>query len=354
MSLFLALCIIALTTLYFYLSIKLNYWKSRDIPHMKPSFFTGNINGVGTYLHLVEKIGQVYDKYKFENKFCGFYLLQDPRLLILDLNLVKSILVKDFNYFEDRGIYHNEKDDPLSAHLFAIDGAKWKSLRQKVSSTFTCYKIKMMFPIVAGFSNDLVKLVDELSENSVGIDIKQICVRYTADVIGACGYSLDCNALKDEHAEILQFQSFFDLEGITRTMMIFANTFPCFSKFIGLKVIPKKLTQFFMNFIKQSCKFRKINDVQQTDFLNLIMEDNANSSEMAKHAFMFIIAGFETSSTTMNYAFYELAYRQDIQEKLRNEINEVLSQHNNELTYDALMEMSYLDKIVHGKVILFN
>lgn len=35
----------------------------------------------------------------------------------LDLEIVKSILTKDFNHFPDRGTYYNEKDDPLCMYI---------------------------------------------------------------------------------------------------------------------------------------------------------------------------------------------------------------------------------------------
>lgn len=40
----------------------------------------------------------------------------------MDLELVKNILIKDFKIFADRRVYNDEENDPLSAHLFAIDG----------------------------------------------------------------------------------------------------------------------------------------------------------------------------------------------------------------------------------------
>lgn len=72
--------------------------------------------------------------------------------------------------------------------------------------------------------------------------------------------------------------------------------------------------------------------------------------EGAAQAFVFILAGFETSSTTATFALYELALNQNIQDKLRDEIERVLKKHHNQLTYDCLMEMHYLHQVVSGKL----
>lgn len=50
----------------------------------------------------------------------------------------------------------------------------------------------------------------------------------------------------------------------------------------------------------------------------------------------------------MTLALYELAYRTEIQDKLRKEINDVLERHNDEINYDAINEMTYLDQVVNG------
>lgn len=52
----------------------------------------------------------------------------------------------------------------------------------------------------------------------------------------------------------------------------------------------------------------------------------------------------------MTLALYELAYRKEIQDKLRKEINDVMKRHNNEITYDAIHEMNYLDQVVNGMI----
>lgn len=46
-------------------------------------------------------------------KFVGIFFGLKPVFMPLDLEIVKNILIKDFNHFTDRGEYINEKDDPI-------------------------------------------------------------------------------------------------------------------------------------------------------------------------------------------------------------------------------------------------
>ena len=70
---------------------------------------------------------------------------------------------------------------------------------------------------------------------------------------------------------------------------------------------------------------------------------------IAAQAFVFYVAGFETTSTTMTFCLYELARNPNIQERVRNEIDTVLERHGGNITYEAISEMEYLDKVVSGE-----
>lgn len=71
--------------------------------------------------------------------------------------------------------------------------------------------------------------------------------------------------------------------------------------------------------------------------------------EILAQSALFFLAGFETSATAITFALLELALNQDVQDKLRNDITEVLEQHDGEITYEAIMDMKYLDMTIHGK-----
>jgi hypothetical protein len=72
-------------------------------------------------------------------------------------------------------------------------------------------------------------------------------------------------------------------------------------------------------------------------------------NSLAAQAFVFFVAGYETSSTSMTFCLYELSLHQDIQDRLRQEIDVVLNKHDSKLTYEGIQEMEYLDKVVSGK-----
>jgi cytochrome P450 family 6 len=70
---------------------------------------------------------------------------------------------------------------------------------------------------------------------------------------------------------------------------------------------------------------------------------------LAAQAFVFFFAGFETSSTTLTFCLYELSLHQDIQDRVREEIDVVLRKHDGKITYEAILQMEYLDKVVSGE-----
>lgn len=306
MIVLLTLLVGVVTVLYLLLRRKLNYWQDRGIPCLEPSLLLGNLDGVGQKIHNNANVQLVYEKFKIENKICGYYLLQSPHLIILDLDLVKSILIKDFNNFVDRGMYNNPDEDPLSGHLLAIEGDKWRKFRNKLSPTFSSGKMKMMYPIIQSYSQDLVNLVEQLSSatDTKGFDIKNVCTRFTADVIGSCGFGLECNALKDENSEMLKMGEFFDLrDPWVRLNFFFVNVFPNLAKRLGMKVTPKFIVDFFMPVIKQTYDYRVNNDVKRNDFMSLLIqimksgqEDGSSTetmtfNELAAQAFLFFVAG---------------------------------------------------------------
>lgn len=55
-----------------------------------------------------------YYDLKGKGKFGGIYFFTNPVAFVTDLDFLKNVLIKDFQYFQDRGMYYNEKDDPLS------------------------------------------------------------------------------------------------------------------------------------------------------------------------------------------------------------------------------------------------
>jgi cytochrome P450 family 6 len=66
-------------------------------------------------------------------------------------------------------------------------------------------------------------------------------------------------------------------------------------------------------------------------------------------ALTFVAAGYETTASTMSFALYELAQHPEIQQNLREEILQVLSEHDGKLAYESMQDMSYMDRIVSGE-----
>ncbi|GJQ68870.1 Cyp6a9 [Trypoxylus dichotomus] len=337
------------------------YWKRLNIPFMTTTRIWGDMeNPLRPKYGLKYDIKNAYDYFKKRKlRHGGIYLITRPVYIPIDLGLIKNIFSKDFQYFVSHGLPYDAKKDPLSAHLFNLDGEGWRNMRVKMTPTFTSGKMKNMFETLLNCGIPMVSHVRNLIRRGESLDIKEILACYTTDVIGSCAFGLECNSFKDPDAEFRKYgRQVFAVSLRNKALDFLRFVLPSLTKIVYIRSVDEELEKFFMNAIKGVMDHRIENNVKRNDFIQLFLEmekktkiegnnDNRLTFEqIAAHAFVFFLAGFETSSTTMTFCLHELAFNQDIQSKLREEIRDTLKKNGGLFTYDAIMGMTYLDQVI--------
>ncbi|KAK9308099.1 hypothetical protein QLX08_001816 [Tetragonisca angustula] len=350
--------VIALLLVFCYYSTSaFSFWKNRGIPGPKPVFFFGNSTDIlFSRLSTAEYLHKVYQEFKDEPMF-GVYMRRSAILVLKDPELIKDVLVRDFSKFADRGLIVYERTEPLSAQLINLDPERWRPLRSHLHPLFSVAKIKSMFGLVLECADHLEKYVDQLIARDEPIDFSEISAKFTTDVIASCVFGIDVNSMSDESSEFRRIgKLIFDLKefenGARLRMRLYARKL---YELLGFIVPEKRFTAFFSRIVLDSMRYRKEHNVQRPDMIQMLMElkeqpqkmgDNQiTDSLLVAQAFGFFVAGFETSSTTMTNTLYELALNPDIQDKLRQEINEHFAKNNGEFKYENMKNMKYLDKV---------
>lgn len=356
----LGLLLVLLALLYGCLERTYSYWAREGVLHEKPVWFYGNLRSVGQTTTVLEPFRRFYEKYKGQAPFGGFYFALRGAAVLLDLELVKLVMVKEFNNFSHRGNYYNAADDPISAHLFNLDGPEWREMRNKLTPTFTSLKMHQMLPTVVAIAERFVQVVRsqvELFESAEEspVEVKDLLARFTMDIIGSCAFGLDCNSLNDPDVEFCRLgQKVFTQRRHGRLAFALLQTFPRLAKRLHIKMVPDDVSQFYMRVVREAVDYRDKHRVQRKDFLNLLMELRAEPgggltfNQLAAQAFVFFLGGFETSSSTMGFALHLLALHPEVQQRARDEVQQVLARHK-QLNYEALRDLKYVKQIVQGK-----
>ena len=70
--------------------------------------------------------------------------------------------------------------------------------------------------------------------------------------------------------------------------------------------------------------------------------------DIAAQALVFFTAGFELVATLLSFTTLLLAVHQDIQQQVKDEIDEVLAENGGQVTYEAVQRIKCLDNVVSG------
>lgn len=372
-SIVLGLAVVLSVSIYLYLKWIYSYWHRNGFKTFHGvSLLFGHF---GAAFAQTESIGLFFRRvYQTTNEpFIGVYGILRPILFVRDPELVRTILIKDFVHFSDRGVHCNTDYDPLSAHLFTLTGPTWRNLRVKLSPTFTSGKLKAMFNTFVDCGSTLQQYLENLIAKREQLDVREISARHSTNIIASVAFGIDVDTISNPNHEFREngrkiFASTF-LNGIRFFLKFIA---PKLLVMLRIKAIPMEVEHFIKGIVKENLEYREKNNVTRKDFFQLLiqlrnggsvqLDDEWNTiikadesqktmtlNEIAAQSFVFFSAGFETSSTTLSYCLYELAKNPEIQQRVHCEIDKVLGEHNDQLTYETVCDMIYLEKCIDGK-----
>lgn len=324
-----------------------------------PVPFFGNLKeSTLRYKNIGIVMKEIYESFRNE-KVVGFYRMTTPCLLIRDLDLIKQVLIKDFEVFMDRGIEFSKES--LGANMFHADGDTWQVLRGRFSPLFTTAKLKNMLHLLAEHADRFLMHVESLCHQQPEQEVLSLIQKYSMITITACAFGID---LTIDSLNIEFLQKISELMLTTTYAIELDMMYPGILRKFNSSLFPKEVKLFFHNLVREVVEKRNGVPSERKDFMDLILElrqqgelkslkqhDNikltvvVNEDMMAAQAFIFFLAGYETSAMAMVNLLYELAKNPDVQDKLIKEIDIVLGKHNKEITYDALKDMEYLDSV---------
>lgn len=265
--------------LYFWYRHKFNYWKKKRVLGPKPSFPFGSIKQMALgNKHFGEVFAQIYEETK-QHPFIGTFLLHRPALVVNDLDLIKTIVVKDFVHFTDHGVKFDHKWEPIRAGLFHVTGKYWKRLRAKLTPAFTVSKVKGMFDTISSCGMAMQKFLE--MEAAVGgiIDAKDVMGKFTSDVIISVAFGIDSNSFTSSPAVLKQMGSMvFDLDLRKRLSQFLGFFAPNIQKVLGFRLVDKRVSDFFHETIDTIVRLREDNNVTRKDIMHCLIQLKNNQS----------------------------------------------------------------------------
>ena len=244
-----------------------------------------------------------------------------------------------------------------------------------------------MLPLLQEINERIECHIKNLSKSQNEIELKDLMGKFSMDALASCAFGVDSGSFSNEKSEFVksadEIFDFVSPSAIAQTIfsMFTPKLVKQFFHALGFKrfaTIPHlKAHEFFQNVVEASIKQRKETKIRRNDLVDLMIDATEGKLELteddqsqAKHeteytvteqnqkkskdvkygqvistAEILLVAGYDTTGTTMSYIIYELAMHQEFQDILFEEIEEAKS--SGGLSYDTIQSLPYLDAVIH-------
>ncbi|XP_061867142.1 thromboxane-A synthase [Colius striatus] len=378
-----ALLVVFLVLLYWYSTSAFSKLSKVGIRHPPPLPFIGNL------LFFHEGFWENHTKLITEyGPVCGYYIGRQMFVVVSTPEMIKQILVTNFSNFTNR-TKPNLISKPMLDSILCLRDDRWKRVRSLLTPVFSDTNLKEMTPLINQACDVLLCNLKVYADSGKAFDIQRCYNCYTLDIVGSVAFGTEVDSQKNpDDPFVKNCRTFFEMS-VFKPLLILILSFP-FIMIPLLRILPnkkqKELNEFFIQTVKNSIAFRDQQDASERrrDFLQWMLDsrDSADSlaagcfdvispsaasrqneaplagrvpsqnvqkmlteDEIAGQAFLFLIAGYETTTSTLSFATYLLATNPECQEKVLQEVDEFSAKHMVP-DYQNVQELPYLDMVI--------
>lgn len=373
---FLLVAAIFWLTFYLYGRKSFNFYHGLGLDGPKPTAYFGNLKEI-------MELGFAHVFMKWHKEFGVNYRMfwgSFPNVVTSDPEIIEEILIKRFSNFTNRRLAFPLEDITNKMVSFAKDD-HWKYLRVVLSPSYSSKKMREMTPLI----QETFKNLEKSLRKNVGkeTNLTRIFSASALDVIATTGFGIQVNSLENPNSPLVKNVAMFFGEDIFKSLQLIATVFPFTAQilyWLNRGVFFYSLP-YFVKFCKQLFKERKQEKYAggRKDLLQLMLDAQIEGhekldknieeqlklenitdwrtkrgltdEEIIAQCIIFLVAGYDSSTSTLSFFTRHMALYPDVQEKLYQEITEILGEER--ANYDNVQKLTYLDMCISETLRLY-
>ena len=268
------------------------------------------------------------------------YILGKKIMFTADPENMKAILATQFNDFGKGERFREDWRPFLGASIFTADGQLWHDLRQLVRVQF----LKDRVSDLRVFEHHTQILLSKLEGGDKGVNVTDLFLRFTIDAAThfLLGHSID--TLTNPHVKFAEaFAEVQRIQTVLSRMGPFKRFVPKSEYNAHLKVINEFVNPFVEEALSLSPEEleKKTKSDEGYTFLHALAAYSRDRALLRDQIVSVLIAGRDTTASTLSWCIHELSKQPRIVSKLRKEIEDVVG-FEKAPTYADLKSMRYL------------
>ncbi|GMP67509.1 hypothetical protein CsSME_00027463 [Camellia sinensis var. sinensis] len=283
-----------------------------------------------------------------------------PHINIVDPELVKEVLSKNFNY-------QKAKSNKLIANgLTSLDGEQWAKHRKIINPAFHMEKLKHMVPafylccseMISKWENNIAS-----TEGSCEVDVWPYLQTLTSDVISRAAFG----SSYEDGRKIFKLQK----ELLVLILQTLSTVYIPGARFLPtkrnrrMKEIDKEIHAILRVMIDKRMKAMKEGETSKDDLLGILLESNLKEieqhgynrkdgmaiEEVIEECKLFYIVGQETTAILLVWTMILLGRHQNWQQRAREEVLQVFG--SDKPNFDGLNHLKIVTMILYEVLRLY-